>query len=611
MRDDRILDYYERELTFLRQLGAEFADTYKAVASRLRIEATKAEDPHVERLLQGFAFLAARVHLKIDDDFPEISQALLNVIYPHYLRPLPSMSLAEFRLDPDQATQATGWRIPRGARLVTPPTTSGTRCRFRTAYETTLWPLEVRGAGWHSAHEVKGPSPTSAFAVLRVDLETLGQLSLDDLEIPELRFYLDGEPGLVGSLYELLLNNCVEVVAWNPNAGAAARPVRLPSSAVHPVGFDAEQGMLPYPGRSFLPYRMIQEYFAFPQKYFFVDVKGLDRLAGAGLGTSLQLLFYISKFQRPERHARLQEGVGDHTMRLFCAPVVNLFPAEARPINLNQRKTEYQVTVQGDAEVFSIEEVFAISPGSTERIPFVPFYALRHRRSASDGGLFWYSKRERRGWGESSASNVSIALVDLDGTTVYPEFHSVGAKVLCSNGNLPNELPFGTTESDLHLEEESAPLIGIFMLTAPTRTVRPPLGGEHFWRLVSMLSLNQLSLVDRGAGAFREMIRLHDFGASTLGERHVEGITAVRGEPLHAPVQSDHGLAFARGKSIEIEFDEEAFTGGSVFLFASVLERFLAQYASLNSFSRLVARTKQRPEILKAWPPRAGNKPLL
>jgi type VI secretion system protein ImpG len=611
MRDDRILDYYERELTFLRQLGAEFADSYKAVASRLRIEETRAEDPHVERLLQGFAFLAARVHLKIDDDFPEISQALLNVIYPHYLRPLPSMSLAEFRLDPDQATQAAGWKIPRGARLVTPPTRSGTRCRFRTAYETTLWPLEVRGAGWHSAHEVKGPSPTSAFAVLRVDLETLGQLSLDDLEMPELRFYLDGEPGLVGSLYELLLNNCVEVVAWNPKGGAAAHPVRLPGSAVHPVGFEAEQGMLPYPGRSFLPYRMIQEYFAFPQKYFFVDVKGLDRLAGAGLGTSLQLLFYISRFQRPERHARLQEGVGDHTMRLSCAPVVNLFPAEARPINLNQRKTEYPVTVQGDAEVFSIEEVFAISPGSIERIPFVPFYALRHRRPAPDGGLFWYSKREPRAWGENSASSVSIALVDLDGTTVYPEFHSMGANVLCSNGNLPNELPFGTTESDLHLEEESAPLIGIFMLTAPTRTVRPPLGGEHFWRLVSMLSLNQLSLVDRGAGAFREMIRLHDFGASTLGERHVEGITAVRGEPLHAPVQSDHGLAFARGRSIEIEFDEEAFTGGSVFLFASVLERFLAQYASLNSFSRLVARTKQRPEILKAWPPRAGNKPLL
>ena len=149
------------------------------------------------------------------------------------------------------------------------------------------------------------------------------------------------------------------------------------------------------------------------------------------------------------------------------------------------------------------------------------------------------------------------------------------------------------------------------MLTAPTRVVRPPLGGQQLWRLVSMLSLNQLSLVDRGAEAFREMVRLYNFGGSVLGDRHIEGVIAVRGEPMHAPVQSEHGLAFARGRSVEIEFDEEAFTGGSVYLFASVLERFLAQYASLNSFSRLVARTKQRPEILKAWPPRAGHKPLL
>jgi type VI secretion system protein ImpG len=356
---------------------------------------------------------------------------------------------------------------------------------------------------------------------------------------------------------------------------------------------------------------MIQEYFAFPQKYYFIDVKGLDAMAGRGFGESFQLLFHISTFQRPERHARLQDGVGDRTLRLSCAPVVNLFPAEARPINLNQRKSEYPVSVHGEAEVFSVENVFAISPGTTTKVPFVPFFALKHRRPEQGGGLFWYAKRQPRAWGDNSVSEVSISFVDLSGETLHPEFPSVGANVLCSNGNLPNELPFGTTRSDLHLEEESAPLTGIFMLTAPTRVVRPPLGGSELWRLVSMLSLNHLSLVDRGADAFREMIRLYNFGGTPSGERHVDGILAIRGEPMHAPVQSEHGLSFARGRSVDIEFDEEAFTGGSVYLFASVLERFLAQYASLNSFSRLVARTKQRPEILKAWPPRAGHKPLL
>jgi type VI secretion system protein ImpG len=290
---------------------------------------------------------------------------------------------------------------------------------------------------------------------------------------------------------------------------------------------------------------------------------------------------------------------------------VNLFPAEARPITLDQRKSEYPVSVHGDAEVFSIEEVFAVSPGTTTKVPFVPFYALKHRRPDPDGGLFWYARRQPRAWGEKSASDVSIAFVDLEGKTVHPDFHSVGANVLCSNGNLPNELPFGTTQSDFQLEEESAPLTGIFTLTTPTRPVRPPPGGEQLWRLVSMLSLNHLSLVDRGAEEFRELIRLYNFGGATLGDRHVDGIVGIRSEPLHAPVQGEHGLSFARGRSVEIEFDEEAFTGGSVYLFASVLERFLSQYASLNSFSRLVARTRQRHELLKAWPPRSGLKPLL
>lgn len=609
MRDERLLDYYERELTFLRKLGAEFAQDYKAVASRLGLEATRAEDPHVERLLQGFAFLAARVHLKVDDDFPEIAQALLNVVYPHYLRPLPSMSLVELELDPDQSMLASGWTIPRHARLVTPPATDGSRWRFRTCYETTLWPLRVRDAGWHSPQEIGHPTPTDAAAVLRLDLESLGQLPLNELPISELRFFLDGEPGLIGGLYELLLNNCTHIVVWDPET--PERRFTLPARELRPVGFDPNQGMIPQPRRSFLPFRMIQEYFAFPRKYFFLDLGGLERLRSTELGTSAQVLFYISRFQLPERHARLQEGVGRKTFRFGCTPVVNLFSATSRPITLDQRKVEYPVSLQGDAEVFSIESVAAISAGSTEKVPFEPFYALRHRSGDSEPAAFWYSRREPRRWARDGASDVWIAFVDVEGTTLHPEFHSVAATVLCSNGNLPNELPFGTAPSDFYLEEEAAPLKAISALITPTRAIRPPLGGRQFWRLVSMLSLNHLSLVERGADAFKEMLRLYDFGGSPLAQRHIDGILDIRSEPMQAPVHGAHGLSFARGRSVEIEFDEEAFTGDSVFLFASVLERFLAQYASLNSFSRLVARTRQRPEILKAWPPRAGLKPLL
>jgi len=609
MRDQRLLDYYERELTFLRHLGSEFADTYGAIASRLRIEPNRTEDPHVERLLQGFAFLAARIHLKVDDVSPEISQALLNVVYPHYLRPVPSMGIVQFRLDPERGKLSTGWPIPRHSKLVAPPTKTGVRCRFRTCYDTTLLPLTVASAGWHSPHEVELPQPTDSFAILRVDIQGEPDVTFDELEFSELRFYLDGDPGVVASLYELLCNNCTQVVAWNP-ADKDGRRIRLPGSAISPVGFEPNEAMLPATRRSFLPYQIIQEYFAFPRKYNFLDVKGLEAVQAAGMGNTMQLLFFISRFELPDRHARLQEAVSERTLRLGCTPIVNLFRAESRPIRMTQRESTYPVKVPNDSEVFSIEEVFAVAPGSTERISFAPFYAVRHRDQTSDGP-FWASSRAPSSWEADTMSEVSLSFVDLTGQTVHPEYHSAMVRTLCSNGNLPHELPFGTTESDFDLEEESAPLQGIHSLVTPTKALQPPAGGQQLWRLISMLSLNYLSLVDRGADAFKEVLRLYDFSNSTEGERHIQGIVGVESEPMHAPFHGEHGLSFARGRRVSIEFDEDDFTGGGVYLFASVIERFLGLYSSLNSFSRLVATTRQRSGVLRAWPPRSGTKPLL
>lgn len=609
MRDQRLLDYYERELTFLRQLGSEFADSYGAVASRLRMEPNRTEDPHVERLLQGFAFLAARIHLKVDDGSPEISQALLNVVYPHYLRPVPAMGLVQFRLDPERGKLSSGWPIPRHSKLVTPPTKSGVRCRFRTCYDTTLLPLTVASAGWHSPHEVELPEPTDSFAILRVELQGEPDVTFDELEFSELRFYLDGDPGVVASLYELLCNNCTRVVAWNP-ADKNGRRVSLPGSALCPVGFEPDEAMLPATRRSFLPYQMIQEYFAFPRKYHFLDVKGLEGVRSAGVGNTLQLLFFISRFEQPDRHARLQEAVSERTLRLGCTPIVNLFPLESRPIRMTQRQSTYPVKVTNDAEVFSIEEVFAVAPGATERIPFAPFYAVRHSDQKSEG-LFWASSREPSSWEADTMSDVSLAFVDMTGETVHPEYHSVTVRTLCSNGNLPNELPFGSAKSDFALEEGNAPIQGIHSLVTPTKAVPPHASGQQLWRLISMLSLNYLSLVDHGADAFKDVLRLYDFSNSNSGERHIDGIVGIKSEPMHAPFHGEHGLSFARGRSVSIEFDEDNFTGGSVYLFASVIERFLGLYSSLNSFSRLVATIRQRPGVLRAWPPRSGLKPLL
>jgi len=635
MRDKRLLDYYNRELRYLRHLGAEFAGNYRDVADRLRLDPNRAEDPHVERLLQGVAFLTARVHLRIDDDFPELSQALFHVVYPHYLRPTPAMSIAQFRPEEGSVTEARSF--PRGTRLISPPTKTGERFKFRTCYDTTLLPLQVRDSRWLSPHDVKAPVATDSVAVLRVDLATVGKTTFDELGLPDLRFYLDGDTGLTGSLYELVLNNCVSVVAWNPSLGRDGPVVRLPGSSVRSVGFEPEEGLLPATRRSFHPYQLLHDYFAFPQKYHFIDIEGLAEAArrsgGQAFGESLQLLLFISAFERPDRHRELQEGIDAHTLRMSCTPIVNLYRSDSRPIDLTQTKSEYEVSPPGRSEVFSIERVYATLSGSPERVTFAPFYGLRHGSEDSQEGRFWFSRREPREWAPDSASDVYLSFVDLDGASVRAGKHSVFADLLCFDGDLPNEAM--GARSLLHLEDEGMP---VEVLLAPTKArqppidridrrsraryrlddqeearppTRPPGGGRQHWRLVSMLSLNHLSLIEEGVDAFREMLRLHDPGGSISGERHVQGLLRVSSEPVQAAVHGEHGLGFARGRGVELHFDEELFAGAGVYLFASVIERFLGMYASINSFSRLTVTTRQRSEPLRTWPPRAGLRPLI
>jgi len=281
MRED-LLVYYERELTFLRQMGAEFARKYPKIAARLLLEPDRVEDPHVERIVEAFAFLAARVHLKIDDEFPEITDALLNIVYPHYLRPIPSMSVVEFHLDPEQGKLTSGLKIPRHALLYSRPF-QGAPCKFRTAYETTIWPVSVAAAQWKTPERLDPPlKAPDAAAVFRIELQCLPDVSFEQLELSRLRFYLDGESNLVHSLYELLLNNCTRILIRDPDPNSRVTPVTLEAAAIRPVGFGEDESVLPYPRRSFVGYRILQEYFTFPEKFFFLELTGPATDAGSG-----------------------------------------------------------------------------------------------------------------------------------------------------------------------------------------------------------------------------------------------------------------------------------------------------------------------------------------
>jgi type VI secretion system protein ImpG len=607
MRDE-LLAYYERELTFLRQMGAEFATQYPKVASRLLIEPNRCEDPHVERMIEAVALLAARVHLRLDDDFPEITQALLNVIYPHYTRPIPSMSVAEFRLREDKLT--TSLRIPRNTLLYSRPV-DGLPCQFRTCYDTDAWPMRISEAQWSTPDRLDPPlkSPGSV-AALRIRINCWPGVKFTGIKLDTLRLYMDGEPALIHTLYELLGNNCRSIVLRDPQPRFRHRPIELVPDALHPVGFAEDECILPYPARSFAGYQVLQEYFAFPEKFFFFDLRGVDALRTAGFQDTAEIIFFFSEFERADRQQLLELGVSGRTFRLGCTPIVNLFPHTAEPIQLDQTRYEFPVVPDfrhgKTMEIFSIDEVLCSYEKTGDTVPFEPFFSFRHGSNQKEP-TFWNATR-RAAPGKGS-TEMWLSLVDLSGAPLTFNLDTLTIRCTCSNADVPARLPFGDEAGDFNLEEDSA-VERIMAIRKPTPTLRPAVGRDSLWRLISHLSLNYLSLVEGGRDALQEILRLYH-GSSPFLEQQIDGITAVKSERRFARVIGDHGISYVRGIRVELELDEGKFVGGGAYLFGSVLEHFLAQYVSMNSFSQLAVRTRQRKEMLREWTPKSGNRILL
>jgi type VI secretion system protein ImpG len=617
MADD-LLTFYEKELSFLRQMGAEFAEKYPKIAARLLLGEDRSEDPHVERLIQAFAFLAARIHHKIDDEFPEITESLLNVLYPHYLAPVPSMSVVQFVLDPDQGDIVTGYDIPRHSTLASKPV-DGSPCRFRTCYPVTLWPLQVESASLGPVDSSLGLLPKTATAVVRIELRCLGGVSFDQLTLDYLRFYLHGEGQLTYGLYELLFNNVVEV-RLRSAAGKDNSPlVTLPADSILPVGFGKDEGLLPYGARSFAGYRLLQEYFCFPEKFLFFDLTGMAKGVQAKLSGPVEILILLNRLPR------LEQPVTKDTFRLGCAPIVNLFRQIAEPIRLSHAQTEYQVYPdirrQNATEVYSIDSVVSVSPGLDETVEYEPFYSFKHAGEREQQRAFWYASRRPSPRKGDSGTEVYLSFVDLNFRPTLPAADTVVVHTTSSNRDLPAKLPFGGKDRSSREDDEkgrgefdlegAAPLSRIWVLRKPSETFRVPLRRGTQWRIISHLGLNYLSLCDGGREALQEILRIYDFADSSSVRQQINGILSVNGKQVVGRPRSMPWNGFCRGLEVTIELDEQRFVGSGVFLFASVLEKFLGLYTSLNSFTQLVARTRQREELLRRWPPRAGEQILL
>lgn len=613
---EQMLEYYERELTYLRQMGAEFARKYPKVAGRLLLDAERAEDPHVGRLLESFAFMAARVHKRIDDDFPEICESLARIVHPGYLRPIPSMTIVECLPDPAQGKKTAGLRIPHGTQIVSKNTVDGLPCRFRTAYDVDLWPFSVTQAEWRQPERMQRPPRSvvnrTAAAAVRLRLRCQRDVLFTGLPISTLRFHLAGESSVVYSLYELLNEKCFEIQLRDPSD--EKKLIVLEPAQMRMLGFAPDECVLPFVRRSMDGHRLLQEYFALPEKFLFFDLTGLEALAQGGFGEEAEIVFLFSGFERNERQQVLELGVNERTFRLSCTPAINLFEQSCEPVLLNQTRHEYTVIPDNRhaqmMEVFSIEEVVATNPRLRQSVVLEPMYAYRHHTRKRSDLAFWVATRRMNELGEQDPSKLSISVVDLMGSFTHPEADVLMVRALCSNFNLPVRFQFGSETGDFDVPGYAAAKT-VTALRRPTATQEPPHGRENLWRLISLLSLNYLSLSEEGRPAMQEILRLHNMNDSQAAENQVAGLTRMHSEPGFALVNSEYGLAPARGTKIEMEFDEQQFTGSGVYLFAALLDRFLGGYASLNSFSQLTVRTNQRKEILGKWPPRAGAQALL
>ena len=617
---DELLNYYEQELAYFRQLAPDFVRRHPDVAARLRMSEDEIDDPHIERLIQAVAFLNARTRRKIDDEFPEISQAMLQALYPHFLAPFPSAAIVRFALPMDQADMVNGFTIARGEGLETEPI-DGEPYRFRTCYPVTVWPIELTMGGLHGA---SAPLPAASWrekigSVVSLELASYGSkvpIGAFDFELPALgesdtkpkerglRFFINAPPLQAYQLYESILNRSLGVVV--SAAGEPRSQLILDRHCVRPVGFDRHDALVGCQPRSLPAYGLLTEYFVFPEKFLFFDIVGLDREA---LGPferhhAIRIEIYLNR-----QLESLEQYVTAQTFQLGCCPIVNLFTQRAASIEMTHHQTEYRVVPDPRRprayEIYSIDEVVAISRAN-ERLEFTPFSSLTHNGRHARGRRFWHASRRPEAAGsDEDRTEVALSIVDTDFSPDVEAGWALDVKTTCLN---PQQLPFGGGQPKFRLAS-GGPIEPIACLTAPTKTCRPTHPRGALWRLISHLTLNHLSLIstDGRADALRAILTLYDVTNSTQTQNMIAGLLKVHARRTVGRPGGPVSAGVCRGLEVTLHFDEDRFAGRGLYLFGAVMERFLGTYCSINSFTRTVITSSRRDIPVSEWPARAGD----
>jgi type VI secretion system protein ImpG len=589
--DDLLLDYYQRELTYLRRASESFARRYPKIARRLELGPGESADPHVERLLESFAVLTARLQRTLDDEYSELTDALLEQFYPYVSRPLPSMTIVQFDANPTQGSVATGFPIPSCTPL-RHVATDGTTVYWRTSSDVTLWPIALDNVQMLTAEEAQTlTSDPTLHAALRLSLRCTGKHTFGMLPIKHLRVHLAGSPVTAATLYDLLCSQGAKAFIQLP--GERPRPL---AGKLEPVGFGDDEALLPFEDGVHPAYRLLVEYFAFPEKFAFFDVP-FEPLPDAGDQLDLLIGLTVAPLGRLTVHA--------HDFALGCTPALNLFARTSEPLRPDGTQSEIRIIPdahrEASTEIYAVRSVRAVNGREVTEVP--PYFGFQH---ASGSPLYWHARRVTGMHQSRPGSDVMLTFVDTRFDPAVPMQRTLTAELLCTNRDLAQTLaPAAVLSFELPGSVASARIV-----RRPTRQTFAALDGTSRWRLASQLVLNHASLVEgpHALQALREMLGLHNLASSPNALRQISGLVRVNSEPIVAHVGGDLWRGWRNGLQVCLELDSTHFVGASPVMFSGVLAHFFSLYASVNRFVH-TSLMRDGKEI-HAWRP-MQNKPLV
>ncbi|MGH1470078.1 MAG: type VI secretion system baseplate subunit TssF [Cellvibrionaceae bacterium] len=614
--DDALLSYYNRELAYIRKMGAEFADQHPKIAGRLRLDKDTVEDPHVSRLIESFAFLTARIRHSIDDNFPELTEALMGILYPDFYAPFPSMTIIQARVIEKVAESKLS--VPKSTVYYASAGEFGD-CYYTTLGESQVLPVSLKNATFSNV-PVKAPSLPNDFyarpavkSVLKVQILPFEQAKPAEITDNKIRFYINSQPQIAFKLYEFLMHRSVGVaIARNSHDTEA---IFIPPSSIMSCEFDETQGQssetIAADGRGSSAHRKIIEYFVFPNKFLFVDIE-IGNVCWSKFSDGFNLYIYFD-----QTHPELVQGVDDDTLMLGCTPAINLYKEKVNAFKSShvgiEQKLEITSALNRFVDIHKVNRVYGQNEKG-QNITIMPFYGSHLKRDKDDPDIYWHLRRENSQYADgmvSHGTDAYLSFVDSEFKVMTPNSNWViNADVVCTNRDVPSKLPFGPNQPEINFMNSGGGGLRFKCVTPPTSNIQPKLDDSSRWQLVTQLSLQSFS-GENGLEVFKETLQLHDLLASRESRSIIDGITHLKTSLSTTRMVSEGRAAICQGTKITLEFDEHYYSGNGLYLFSAVLNDFFAQFCTINSFTQLVVNIKQKPENSIEWLPRIGKKELI